>query len=129
MCLVIKVLEVLAQAGQQTLTYTDLIDIALSNPKVATAIGIQLIMGMLLGYIMAKVFKYILAFIAVLIVGSLLNVWSLGQNTEDILSFVGPELLQYKDVVMKLISALGVLLVGPVTIGFFIGLLVGWVKK
>lgn len=122
-------LEVVAQAGQQTLTYTDLIDIALSNPKVAAAIGIQLIMGMLLGYIMAKVFKYILAFIAVLIVGSLLNVWSLGQNTEDILSFVGPELLQYKDVVMKLISALGVLLVGPVTIGFFIGLLVGWVKK
>lgn len=125
----IKVLEVLAQSSQQTLTYTDLIDIALSNPKVAAAIGIQLIMGMLLGYILAKVFKYILAFIAVLIVGSLLNVWSLGQNTEDILSFVGPDLLQYKDVVMKLISTLGVLLVGPVTIGFFIGLLVGWVKK
>ncbi len=127
--MVIKVLEVLAQSGQQTLTYTDLIDIALSNPKVAAAIGIQLIMGMLLGYIMAKVFKYIIAFIAVLIVGSLLNVWSLGQNTEDILSFVGPDLLQYKDVVMKLISALGVLLVGPVTVGFFIGLLVGWIKK
>ena len=119
----------LAQANATSFTYTDLIDLAMSNPKVSVAIGVQVLMGLLLGYIMAKVFKYILAFIVVLIIGSLLNVWSIGQSTEDIVGKLGPELLQYKDVVMKLVSALGVLLVGPVTIGFFLGLVIGWLKK
>jgi len=121
---------VYAQADAATgFSYTDLIDIAASNPKVAAAIGIQLIMGMILGYIMAKVFKYIIAFIVVLIVGSLLNVWSIGQSTEDVIGAIGPELLQYKDVAIKLVTALSMLLVGPVTVGFFIGLIIGWIKK
>lgn len=119
----------LAQSEPGNFTYTFLIDLAMSNPKVAVAIGVQVFMGLLLGYIMAKVFKYIIAFIVVLIVGSVLNVWSIGQSTEDIIGRIGPELLKYKDVVLQLVSAMGVLLVGPVTIGFFLGLVIGWLKK
>ncbi len=113
----------------QAFSPTQLIDLIASEPRVAIAVAIQILMGLALGYIMVKVFKYVIAFIIVLIIGSLLNVWSLGNNTEDILSRFSSEIVVYKDVIMNIITTLGVLLVGPITVGFFLGLLIGWMKK
>jgi len=116
-------------ATNATFSVTDIVSVAMSNPNVAIAIGIEIILGAGLGYIMAKMAKYILAFIALLIVGAVLNVWSLGGSIEDFLVKIGITASQFKDVILGFISTLGLLMVGPVTLGFFIGLIIGLLKK
>jgi len=122
------VVEVI-NATNATFSVTDIVSVAMSNPSVAIAIGIEIILGAGLGYIMAKMAKYILAFIALLIVGAVLNVWSLGGSIEDFLVKIGITASQFKDVILGFISTLGLLMVGPVTFGFFIGLIIGLLKK
>ncbi|MGC9115654.1 MAG: hypothetical protein ACP5HH_06615 [Fervidicoccaceae archaeon] len=103
------------------------IDLLTSNPKLLISIGIQLILGILLGYILAKAFKYIIAFILVLIAGIVLNVWSLSGSGDYFQKITGSkEYLQYFIELAKLMSAL---LVGPVMAGFVIGLIIGWLHK
>jgi len=108
--------------------YLQLIDLLTSDPKVALSFLIQLFLGMTLGYYMARVFKYVLAFIAVLVIGVVLNVWSLGGSLEDALLKLGEQALTLKDVAMNFISMLGLLTIGPVTLGFLIGLVIAWRK-
>jgi len=104
------------------------IDLLTSNPKLLISIGIQLILGILLGYILAKAFKYIIAFILVLVAGVILNVWSLSGSGDFLQKLTGnsSEYLQY---FMELAKFLSVLLVGPVLAGFVIGLILGWLHK
>ena len=108
---------------------TDIVSMVMSNPKVAIAIGVEVLLGAGLGYIMAKMAKYVLAFIALLVVGAVLNVWSLGGSIEDFLVKIGITASQFKDIILGFISTLGLLMVGPVTLGFFIGLIIGLLKK
>lgn len=112
-----------------TLSAGDVFSVALSNPRVAVAIGIEVILGAALGYLMAKMAKYILAFIALLVVGAILNVWSLGESIEEFLMRIGTTAAELKDVILGFINMLGLLMVGPVTLGFFIGLIIGMLKK
>lgn len=116
-------------ATDTVFSVTDIVDVVMSNPKIAIAIGIEVILGAGLGYIMAKMAKYVLAFIALLIVGAVLNVWSLGGSIEDFLVKIGITASQFKDIILGFISTLGLLMVGPVTLGFFIGLIIGLLKK
>ena len=116
-------------ATDTVFSVTDIVDVVMSNPKIAIAIGIEVILGAGLGYIMAKMAKYVLAFIALLIVGAVLNVWSLGGSIEDFLVKMGITASQFKDIILGFISTLGLLMVGPVTLGFFIGLIIGLLKK
>jgi uncharacterized membrane protein (Fun14 family) len=102
---------------------------ALSNPRVATVVLIQFLMGLALGYYAAKVIKYILALIGILVLGAVLNVWSLGGSIEDFLAGVTGNIGEIKAVVSGIIATLGVLTVGPVSAGFVIGLLVGLLRK
>jgi len=82
---------------------------------------------MLLGYILAKAFKYIIAFILVLIAGIVLNVWSISGSGDFFERLTGSkEYLQY---FVQFAKLLGVLLVGPVLAGFVIGLIIGWLHK
>ncbi|MEM0021590.1 MAG: hypothetical protein QW333_05300 [Fervidicoccaceae archaeon] len=98
-----------------------------SNPKLLISIGIQLLLGILLGYILAKAFKYIIAFILVLIAGVILNVWSISSSGNLMERLTGSkEYLQY---FIDFAKFLGVLLVGPVLAGFVIGLIIGWLHK
>lgn len=122
------VIEVV-NATDTVFSVTDIVDVVMSNPKIAIAIGIEVILGAGLGYIMAKMAKYVLAFIALLIVGAVLNVWSLGGSIEDFLVKIGITASQFKDIILGFISTLGLLMVGPVTLGFFIGLIIGLLKK
>ncbi|MCE4620818.1 MAG: hypothetical protein F7B95_00045 [Desulfurococcales archaeon] len=103
----------------------NIIDLVTSEPKVAAAILIQLLLGLALGYISAKIAKYIFAFIAIIIIGVLLNVWSLGGSVEDILLQFGEQAKLVKDFVFSLVTTLGILTIGPVSLGFVIGLLIG----
>ena len=116
-------------ATNATLSAGDVFSVALSNPRVAVAIGIEVILGAALGYLMAKMAKYILAFIALLVVGAILNLWSLGESIEEFLMRIGTTAAELKDVILGFINMLGLLMVGPVTLGFFIGLIIGMLKK
>ncbi len=116
-------------ATNETVNVGDFVFMALSNPRVAIAIAVEVVLGAALGYIMAKMAKYIFAFIALLVIGAVLNVWSLGGSVEDFLMKLGFTAGQLKDVVLGFINTLGLLMVGPVTLGFFIGLVLGMLKK
>ena len=105
-----------------------LIGTVMSNPKVATAVLIQIVLGFGLGYIMAKAFKYIVGFIIILFAGAVLNVWSLGSSLQGL--YTNTTLIkEYSKYAMSFLKLLGILMVGPVTLGFFLGLIVGWLKK
>lgn len=110
-------------------TVTDIISKAMSNPKVAVAMLIQFLLGLALGYYSAKIAKYLLAWIGVIIIGALLSVWSLGGSVEDILTKLGLEAKKLMPVVKDFLAALGVLTVGPVAIGFILGLVIGATHK
>ncbi|HEU97322.1 MAG TPA: hypothetical protein ENO36_00500 [Fervidicoccus fontis] len=122
-----KMLQIPIIFQTATLGNISSIDLLTSNPKLLISIGIQLILGILLGYILAKAFKYIIAFILVLIAGIVLNVWSLSGSGDYFQKITGSkEYLQYFIELAKLMSAL---LVGPVMAGFVIGLIIGWLHK
>lgn len=91
-----------------------------------TAIAlIQFLLGLGLGYVSAKVFKYILAFIAILVLGSFLSVWSLGGSLENTLG----HLKELSETARNFLVVLGVLTVGPVSVGFVVGVLVALLRK
>ncbi len=102
---------------------------ALSNPKVLIAVLIQFLLGLGLGYFSAKVVKYILALVGILILGSILSVWSLGGSIEDYLSRFGSEAAGLWPVVQGFLQTLGILTIGPVTAGFILGVILAFMKK
>lgn len=124
-----EIIFLAVNATTTTFRVEDLVTLITTNPKLAIAVIVQIIMGLALGYIMAKVAKYVLAFIGVLVVGAVLNVWSLGGSVEEVLARFGAEAMRLKDMFMSFLTTLGILTVGPVSLGFVIGLIIGLVKK
>lgn len=102
---------------------------ALQNPKVLATMLIQLALGFGLGYFGVKVVKYILAFIATLIIGAVLSVWSLGEPIDAFLSKVAPQSKQLLESIYGFLKFLGVMTVGPIAIGFVLGALVATIRK
>lgn len=97
----------------------------LADSRVSAVIFIQFLLGLGLGYVAVKVLKYILAFIAILVLGTSLSVWSLGESIENTLSTFGELANAAKD----FITILGLMTVGPVSIGFIVGALIGLLRK
>jgi len=117
----------LAQTENQTTTEVNLpsfLSDALRNPKVMLAVAIQFLMGLGLGYYSAKVIRYILALIGILILGSILSIWSLGGSAYDVISRLGEEATKLYPVVQSVLSALGILTVGPIAAGFILGVII-----
>ncbi len=117
----------LAQTENQTTTEVTLpsfLNDALKNPKVMLAVAIQFLMGLGLGYYSAKVIRYILALIGILILGSILSIWSLGGSAYDVISRLGTEAAKIYPVVQSILSALGILTIGPIAAGFILGVII-----
>lgn len=95
------------------------------NPPSALGIFVQFLLGLVLGYISAKIFKYALALIAILVLGSIISVWSLGSLSSETLNKIGTTL----EITKTLISAFAAILIGPIAIGFIIGVIIGFIKK
>ncbi len=106
-----------------------IISTASSNPYVAVSLIIQVLLGFALGYFSVKVFKYILTFIGILVLGSILNVWSFGGSIEETIYKYYEGLKDIIPVIKNLLITLGILTVGPVSIGFILGLIVGFMRK
>jgi len=101
----------------------------LSQPQALAVMSIQFFLGLGLGYVSVKALKYVLAFIAILALGSFLSVWSLGATPLEVLEGLGVTALKAKDLLMGLATALGLMTVGPASAGFVVGVVVALVKK
>jgi hypothetical protein len=103
----------------------DILSTVLSNPQSYAVMALQFLLGLALGYIAVKALKYILAFIAILALGTFLSVWSLGTSPQDVLKNIGTTV----EAIKSLAVALGLMTIGPVAIGFIVGALVALLRK
>jgi len=63
--------------------------VSLSSPATIIVTVIEFLLGLGVGYVLAKGLKYVLAFFLLLIVGELLNIWSVGAlNMKSLVSSV-----------------------------------------
>lgn len=115
--------------GETNMTIGDTIAIILRNNRILVATLIQFLMGLGLGYYFAKAVKYLIALILVIIAGALLNIWSFGGSMDNIFIQYVSGLAQYKDEVITLLKIFGAMLVGPILIGFIIGIIIGLTRK
>lgn len=97
----------------------------LSDPRSAIVVLVQFFLGVALGYISVKALKYILAFIAILILGSLLSIWTLETSTAEVLKVIRDVI----GVVRNLAVVLGLLAIGPISIGFIVGVVAALLRK
>ena len=119
----------IARAQTENVTAVDFIASALSNPRAFVAIAIQFLMGLALGYISIKILKYILALIAILILGSILSIWSIGGSVEEFIGKVTTEAYKVWPIISGALMALGILTIAPVTAGFILGVIIGFIRK
>lgn len=98
---------------------------ALSDPQTAIVMLIQFLLGLALGYISVKAIKYILAFIAILVLGTFLSIWSLGTSTTEVFKTLSDII----GIAKNFAVVLGLLTIGPISIGFIIGAIVALIKK
>lgn len=95
------------------------------QPQVLAVVAIQFLLGLALGFVSVKALKYILAFIAILVLGTFLSVWSLGLTPTQALQTLGNAIQAAKGFAV----ILGLMNIGPVSIGFIVGAIIGLMKK
>jgi len=96
----------------------------LTSPKTLLIFLIQLGLGFGLGYFSMKALKYIVAIIAILALGILLNVWRFG-GIEGFLEKFGYaiDIVKITAALKSVASLLGILVILPVGAGFLIGVI------
>ena len=104
-----------------------LITSLLTSPTVLITFFIQFGLGIGLGYLSVKVAKYLLALLAIFIVGVLLNVWH-SANLQDMVAGLSLQWLKVYPMIQALIVLVGLTTVLPITLGFIIGFVVGLQK-
>lgn len=86
---------------------------------------IELFLGIGLGYVSLKALKYLLAFVALTLLGLLLNVWQALQLASQL---GAKDMVAVSSEVLTFAYALGLTTVLPLTVGFIIGAIVGALK-
>ncbi len=109
--------------------FAELLATVASNPTAAMALLVQFLLGFAAGYYMAKIARYIVALVAVFILGALIGAWGVSGTVDDALRRLGRAVAESKDAIMSILQVFGFVLVGPTALGFFVGLLVGVVRK
>ncbi|MCE4608351.1 MAG: hypothetical protein F7B61_05275 [Caldisphaeraceae archaeon] len=102
---------------------------SIHNPYELITIVIEIIMGLVLGYVSVKALKYILAFILIVVIGIVLNVWSFGGGLSGIIANIQKEAIMLEPVIRNMLSTLGILTMGPILFGYVIGIIIGVTKK
>jgi len=97
----------------------------LTNPKTLLIFLIQLGLGFGLGYFSLKALKYIVAIVAILALGILLNVWRFG-GVEGLIERLGYaiDIVEITSMLRSLASLLGILTILPIGAGFLVGVIV-----
>ncbi|MEM0218546.1 MAG: hypothetical protein QW425_03355 [Desulfurococcaceae archaeon] len=94
------------------------------NPPSVVVMLIQFVLGLALGYVSVKALKYIIAFIAVLVLGVMLSIWNLGTLRKEVLESLGLTI----EAIFKLLLVLIITAAGPTLIGFIVGIVVSILK-
>ncbi len=100
-----------------------------SNPKAFIAVAIQFILGFALGYYAARIIKYLLALIGIIVLGSVLSVWSIGGSVTGFLHKLGFEAMKLWPVVQGFLTTFGIMTIAPVTVGFILGAIAAFARK
>ena len=101
------------------------------NPNSILIFVIELLLGLGLGYFSVKIVKYIVALILIFVIGVVLNIWNspaLGANIQQQLSSLGLEWGKVYPVLLSIVYMLGITTILPITVGFFIGVVIAIVK-
>ncbi|MEM4534692.1 MAG: hypothetical protein QW764_01475 [Desulfurococcaceae archaeon] len=101
----------------------DVYEVAFNPPSIIVML-IQFILGLALGYVSVKALKYIIAFIAVLVLGVMLSIWNLGTLRKEVLESLGLTI----EAIFKLLLVLMITAAGPTLIGFIVGIVVSILK-
>jgi len=101
-----------------------LITSLITSPTALITFLIEFALGIGLGYFSVKVAKYLLALVAILIVGVLLNIWQSG-NLQEIVTELKPLWSTIYPVIQSLIILIGLTTILPITLGFIIGFIIG----
>lgn len=109
-------------------TITDLYELASQNPMLLVIMAVQFIMGLIAGYLTAKIAKYVIALLGIFLVGALLGIWGTASSVNEAVKRV-EALAELKDVVYKLAQIFGFMAIGPTMIGFIVGIIIGVVRK
>ncbi len=118
-----------AQAAANETTLSQLVGQAVTDPRTAAVMLIEFILGAALGYVAVKVVRYVLAFIGILLLGSALQVWSVGGNIEDIAKTLGVEVAKLAPVIKQVVFTIGLTIVGPASLGFIVGVILASLRK
>jgi hypothetical protein len=92
---------------------------------------VELVLGFGLGFFSTKVFKHILALIAIFFVGVILHVWQTPQLGTDFtaqLAKVGVTWGQLVPLITSIIVVLGLTTVLPITLGFILGVVAAFAR-
>lgn len=106
-------------------TASEIVSTLLTQTQSLIVIAIQFFLGLALGYISVKVLKYIIAFIAILALGTFLSFWSLGITPADVME----KLKLSIEAIKGLALVLGLMTIGPVSLGFLVGIVIGLMKR
>ncbi len=120
---------VATNATNATPTVDSLIGAIITNPSSFVVIAIEFLLGLALGYVAMKALKYVLAAMGVIFLGTLLGVWSFGRSIQDTFGYILSIAKQIWNFVYALLAALGLLVMGPVTLGFVVGALIAHLRK
>jgi len=104
-----------------------LITSLLTSPTVLITFFIQFALGIGLGYLSVKVAKYLIALLAIFIVGVLLNIWH-SVNLQDMVGGLSLQWSKVYPIIQALIVLVGLTTVLPITLGCIIGFVVGLQK-
>jgi hypothetical protein len=104
-----------------------LITSLLTSPTVLITFFIQFALGLGLGYLSVKVAKYVIALLAIFIVGVLLNIWQ-SANLQEMVGGLSLQWSKVYPVIQALIVLVGLTTVLPITLGFIIGFVVALQK-
>ncbi len=113
----------------QNVDLPSLINEALKNPRTLIAMSIQFLMGLGLGYFSVKALKYIVALILILVLGMVLSIWSIGSSPESFLGSIYELIRQFQPQLIALLQLLGIMTMGPVSLGFILGIIIALVRK
>ncbi len=114
---------VVAAQPETGINFTDILEDVIRNPRMLIVMGIQFMMGLGLGYYASKALKYILALIAILVLGTVLSVWSIGSSPESFLTELYINFRELIPYILTFLQLLGIMTIGPVTLGFIVGVL------
>jgi len=128
LALILAALNIVAVSAQPTGQDLGFILSLFGNPSVLLVFGIELLLGIGLGYFAIKALKYVIAVILILAVGLLLNIWQAPNILQTIQGQLGIPMNQLWSIMLSIVYAFGLTTVLPITLGFIIGVILAIVR-